>query len=92
MLNIKYDWKKIFRKKLNNKEDEAEIKNIRKKIEGLDLLDNNNYLDINSHIELITNTEKYKEKTEKYIDKIKNLCCNYESWFVSKIGRIKRKK
>ncbi len=82
----------IFRKKLNKKEDEEEIKNIAKKIEGLDLLDNNNYPDINSHNELITNTEKYKEKTEKYIDKIKNLYCNYESWFVSKIGRIKRKK
>ena len=78
----------IFRKKLNKKEDEEEIKNIAKKIEGLDLLDdNNNYPDINNCFDsLRQNNEEDPKETEEYINKIKNLCCNYETWFGCKIG------
>ena len=84
----------IFRKKLNKKEDEEEIKNIAKKIEGLDLLDdNNNYPDINNCFDsLRQNNEEDPKETEEYINKIKNLCCNYETWFECKIGRIREKK
>ena len=83
----------IFRKKLNKKEDEEEIKNIAKKIEGLDLLDNNNYPDINNCFDsLRQNNEEDPKETEEYINKIKNLCCNYENWFECKIGRIREKK
>ena len=83
----------IFRKKLNKKEDEEEIKNIAKKIEGLDLLDNNNYPDINNCFDsLRQNNEEDPKETEEYINKIKNLCCNYETWFECKIGGIREKK
>ena len=83
----------IFRKKLNVKGDEEEIKNIKKKIEGLDLLDDNNYPDIKYCLEHMRRIhENDQGENEEYINKIKNYCCNYESWFVSKIGRIKRKK
>ena len=27
---------------------------------------------------------------EKYVDNVKNLCCNYEKWFNDKIGRISK--
>jgi len=84
----------IFRKKLNKKEDEEELKNIAKKIEGLDLLSNNNYPDINNFFDSLKKNNEYEkdpEETEKYINKIKNLCCNYENWFECKIGRIREK-
>ena len=58
----------IFRKKLNKKEDEEEIKNIAKKIEGLDLLDNNNYPDINNCFDsLRQNNEEDPKETEEFI-------------------------
>ena len=72
---------------MNKKEDKEEIKNIAKKIEGLDLLDNNNYPDINNCFDsLRQNNEEDPKETEEYINKIKNLCCNYETWFECKIG------
>ena len=83
----------IFRIKLNFKEDEEEINNITKKIEGLDLISNNNYQDIHNFLDSLEhNNEKDPEETEEYINKIKNLCCNYENWFECKIGRIREKK
>ena len=81
----------IFRIKLNLKEDKEEIKNITKKIEGLDLISNNNYQDIYYFLDsLKQNNEKDPEETEEYLNKIKNLCCNYENWFECKIGRIRK--
>ena len=81
----------IFRIKLNLKEDKEEIKNITKKIEGLDLISNNNYQDIYYFLDsLKQNNEKDPEETEEYINKIRNLCCNYENWFECKIGRIRK--
>ena len=79
---------------MNKKEDEEEIKNIAKKIEGLDLLDdNNNYPDINNCFDsLRQNNEEDPKETEEYINKIKNLCCNYETWFECKNRRIREKK
>ena len=38
--------------------------------------------------------EKYEndqEETEEYIDSIRDLCCNYESWFEYRKERIRRK-
>ena len=83
----------IFRRKLNYYKDEEEIENIADKIEGLDLLEeNNNYCDVGYLIQEIT--EKYKNMEtrdlEKYVDNVKNLCCNYEKWFNDKIGRISK--
>ena len=84
----------IFRKKLNNEEDEEEIKKIAKKIEGLDLLDdNNNYPDINNCLDsLRQNNGNNQEETEEYINKIKNLCCNYEFLFGDKNAKKMKKK
>ena len=83
----------IFRKKLNKKEDEEELKNIAKKIEGLDLISNNNYQDIYYFLDYLKqNNEKDPEETEKYINKIKNLCCNYEFLFGDKNAKKMKKK
>ena len=82
----------IFRRKLNYHKDEEEIENIADKIEGLDLLENNNYCDVGYLIQEII--EKYKDmeylELEKYVDDVKILCCNYEKWFNDKIGRISK--
>ena len=66
----------IFRKKLNKTEDEEEFKEIKKKIEGSDLLDdNNNYKDMNEFIDHIREKdENVQEETEEYIDSIRDLC------------------
>ena len=80
----------IFRRKLNYHKDEEEIENIADKIEGLDLLENDNYNDVGYLIQEII--EKYKDmeshELETYVDNVKILCCNYEKWFNDKIGRI----
>ena len=68
----------IFRRKLNKKEDEEEIKKIAKKIEGLDLLNSNEHKDITY---LINRCSENDGDNEKYINSIKNVCCNYESYF-----------
>ena len=83
----------IFRKKLNVEEDEEEIKNIKKKIEGLDLLDdNNNYPDIKYCLDVLRSISgNDQEENEEYINKIKNHCCNYEI-LISEKNKRKRKK
>ena len=85
----------IFRRKLNDKEDKIKLKEIYKKIEGLNLTGKkNNYKDIEYLIDFIK--KKYKEKMsenelDEYIRRIKSLCLGYEKWFSQKIGRTCRK-
>ena len=84
----------IFRNKLNVKGDEEEIKNIKKKIKGLDLLnDNTNYPDIKYCLDVLRRISgNAQEEKEKYINKIKNHCCNYEILIGDKMKRRKKKK
>ena len=82
----------IFRRKLEEKDDMKKLEEIKEKIEGLDLIgNNNNYKDI----QLLFNdiVAKYNKKLsdkelKEYIDNVKNLCLGYENWFKKKIGRI----
>ena len=84
----------IFRKKLNFYKDKEKYKDIEAKINGLDLLQNNSYKDIEH---LLNNIQrKYKNlqsnEVEKYIIKIKILCCCYQQWFNNKAERNPKKK
>jgi len=64
----------IFRRKLNNSEDSKKLEDIKNKIKGLDLLENNDkYKDIQYFINLMDD--------EKYIDKFKKVCLDYERRF-----------
>ena len=68
----------IFRRKLNNSEDSKKLEDIKNKIKGLDLLENNDkYKDIQYFINLMDD--------EKYIDILKKVCLNYEGRFNYKI-------
>ena len=85
----------IFRRKLNKPEDEKELKKIEKKIEGLDLITNDDYDDTKY---LIDDIEKQNSKNnrmnetelEEYIEKVKECCKNYEKWFYDKIEKTKK--
>ena len=92
----------IFRRKLNCQKDRDALEIIKEKIEGLDLLENNNYKDIGYFINeikkkeeennnLLKDTEDDKDESENYIEKIKYFCCNYEEWFNAKKGRKSKK-
>jgi len=94
----------IFRRKLNFDEDKEDLETISKKIQGLDLLDNNNnYKDINYLIDQIKNTkvnlnmiedsdiEVFEDDYEEYIQDLQYFCCFYEQWFNKKIPRTSKK-
>ena len=78
---------------MNFYKDREKVKEIEKKIEGLDLLKNDNYKDIQYLIESVRN--KYKnlqvDEVEKYIIKLKILCCCYQQWFINKLERNPKK-
>lgn len=83
----------LFRKKISENEDEVELRKIVNKIEGLDLLEGkNNYKDMEYLIQEIRqkNDEMNEEELERYIDKLKFLCRNYEQWFIKKKKRISK--
>ena len=64
----------IFRRKLNNSEDSKKLEDIKNKIKGLDLLEESNkYEDIQYFINLMDD--------ERYIDKFKKVCLDYERRF-----------
>ena len=64
----------IFRRKLNNSEDSKKLEDIKNKIKGLDLLEESNkYEDIQYFINLMDD--------EKYIEKFKKVCLDYERRF-----------
>ena len=82
----------IFRRKLNKYEDKKELKKIAKKIEGLYLLTNIDYDNINYLIKDIKeqnekNNRMAEKELEEYINKVSIVCQNYERWFCDKIGR-----
>jgi len=70
----------IFRRKLNDSEDLKKLDEIKYKIKGLDLLENDNYQDVEYYI------KNYLDKYEdgEYIEKFKNVCLNYEKYFSRK--------
>ena len=69
----------IFRRKLNNSEDIKKLEEIKDKIKGLDLLENDEYQDIQYFIE--EDTKKRYQESDKYIEKVKSLCLDYQKWF-----------
>ena len=81
----------LFRQKLDIPEDKTSIQLISEKINGLDLLDNNNkYKDIEYFINSLR--EKYQGKIslnefDEYISNVKRLCFKYINWFKNKIAR-----
>ena len=78
----------IFRRKLNDPNDIIKLEEIKAKIEGLDLLEENNkYKDIEY---LIKNIKKRYIVTDNYIKEVKKLCLGYVDWFGEKIGRKNR--
>ena len=85
----------IFRRKLNKPEDEKELKKIEKKIEGLDLITNDDYDDTKYLIDDIekqnsNNNRMNETELEEYIEKVKECCKNYEKWFYDKIEKTKK--
>ena len=85
----------IFRRKLNKPEDEKELKKIEKKIEGLDLITNDDYDDTKYLIDDIEkqnskNNRMNERELEEYIEKVKECCKNYEKWFYDKIEKTKK--
>ena len=70
----------IFRRKLINSEDLKKLDEIKNKIKGLDLLENDNYQDVEYYIKNYMN--KYKDG--EYIETFKDVCLNYEKYFNSK--------
>jgi hypothetical protein len=64
---------------------------LKMKIKDITLLDNQKYKNINLFFDEIfrqeINKNETKENIEIYINNIKDLCMNYESWFLSKKGR-----
>ena len=82
----------IFRKKLDYKADEEEMKIIAEKTKGLDLLVNDDYDDVSFLIEDIEKTYKKDENMNKielreYIQNVLMSCIYYEKWFYDKSGR-----
>ena len=86
----------IFRRKLNDPEDIEKLKEIKDKIKGLDLLENNNYNDIEYLIDKIKENEKrYKPDNDnselnKYIEKIKIYCLIYEKYIKGQVIKGRR--
>ena len=81
----------IFRRKLNDPNDIIKLEEIKDKIEGLDLLEENNkYQDIEYFIKKLY--KKNYEDIDDYIKNVKKQCLNYKNWFCKKRGRASRKK
>ena len=73
----------IFRRKLKDPEDMKKLEEIKAKIEGLDLLEENNkYKDVEDLIK-----EQEKDNGKEYIEEIKRLCLGYIKWFNDKNNR-----
>ena len=83
ILNLKIDELfEIFRRKLFENEENITY-DLKEKIKGLDLLDNNNkYKDFNFYInDLKEKEEMSKEKFIEYQNKLKQKCIDYKEWF-----------
>ena len=86
ILNLTYrEVFEIFIRKIKNNKINPELK---EKIKGTNILDNNKFKDIESMINKIKEDEKNKNgNIYQYIKDIKSLCINFENWFGKKIGR-----
>ena len=74
----------IFRRKLNDSEDMKKLEEIKNKIKGLDLLENNDkYKDIQYLIKNIKNKSYYTVSND-YIENIKKVCLDYEKRLYAK--------
>ena len=85
LLNLKIgELFEIFRRKLFENEENITY-DLRQKLKGLDILDNNNnnkYEDFDYFINnLKEKGELSKEKFSEYQNKLKKFCINYEKWF-----------
>ena len=93
ILNLKYgEVFEIYIRKIKNEELSSEL---REKIEGTNILENEELKDIDWLIQekekkLIENNDK--EKIEEYKKEIINLCLDFKGWFDRKIGRKRVKK
>ena len=78
----------IFRRKLNDPEDIEKLKEIKNKIKGLDLLEYNNYYDIDYLIKREKERKKIfapkinNSKLNKYIEQIKEQCLMFEKKYL----------
>ncbi len=87
LLNLTYrELFSVFTRKIKNMDPELEMK-----IEGISLLETNEFSNIYKFFEEIEeNLKKDKEPEEdikNYLESLKNLCMNYENWFSNKKGR-----
>ena len=74
----------IFRRKLDDSKDLKKLEEIKNKIKGLDLLDNNDkYKDIQYLIKKIKDNCHYTVSND-YIENIKKVCLNYEKRLYAK--------
>lgn len=74
----------LFRRKINYEKDKNKLEKILNKFNDLNFLnDNNKYQDAEYFIEEL----KRKGNDDEYIEKVKNLCCGYESWFENRKER-----
>ena len=68
----------LFRRNINYENDKIKLKEILNKFEGLNfLIDNDKYKDAEYFIYEL----KRKNNDDDYVEKVKNLCCKYTSWF-----------
>ena len=73
----------IYRRPLNSREDMEKLEEIKAKIEGLDLLEENNkYKNIGYLIKKLK-----KNHEEEYIEEVKTSCLGYINWFNKKFER-----
>ena len=88
-----FDHNKQLIEKIYKEQEEIEVIN-RLNITYLDLLGEFKIYYLENFLNEIREEEKDKmpgEKIEIYIEKIKKLCLNYESWFLNKNGRNRKK-
>ena len=87
LLNLTYrELFNVFTRKIKNISPELEMK-----IEGISLLETDEFSDIYKFFDEVENQERKHEEPEEdiksYLEKLKNLCMDYENWFLNKKGR-----
>ena len=91
LLNLTYrELFQIFRKKF----EDIDL-DLKTKIYDIEILKGNDFKDILNFIEEIKekeiNKNEEKQNIDVYLENIKNLCINYENWFLGKKGRNRKK-
>ena len=78
----------LFRRKINYENDKLKLEEIFKKFDGLNFLNDNI---IYNDAEYFINELKSKNNDDDYVEKVKNLCCNYTNWFEERKERNSKK-